>query len=87
MFPFHFLRPPGGPDACTIHYGRNDKALTRASLVLMDAGCEYWGYVSDVTRTWPVGRQGFSGPQRDVYAVVLEAHQRWGRGSVYKGCG
>lgn len=74
--------PSGGADACTIHYGRNDKALARGSLVLMDAGCEYWGYVSDVTRTWPVGRQGFSGPQRDVYAVVLEAHQRWGRAGV-----
>ncbi|KAG2448403.1 hypothetical protein HYH02_006295 [Chlamydomonas schloesseri] len=76
----------GGADACTIHYGRNDKTLQAGQMVLMDAGCEYGGYVSDVTRTWPVagrgaagprgGRGGFSGPQRDVYAVVLEAHQR-----------
>ncbi|KAG2424574.1 hypothetical protein HXX76_014454 [Chlamydomonas incerta] len=76
----------GGADACTIHYGRNDKTLQAGQMVLMDAGCEYGGYVSDVTRTWPVagrggagargGRGGFTGPQRDVYAVVLEAHQR-----------
>ncbi|GLC43480.1 hypothetical protein PLESTB_001561700 [Pleodorina starrii] len=65
----------GGPDACTIHYGRNDKVLAGGQVVLMDAGAEYWGYVSDVTRTWPVGGS-FSGPQRDVYAIVLEAHQR-----------
>ncbi|EFJ50376.1 hypothetical protein VOLCADRAFT_58370, partial [Volvox carteri f. nagariensis] len=65
----------GGPDACTIHYGRNDKVLQGGQLVLMDAGAEYWGYVSDVSRTWPVSGT-FSGPQRDVYAVVLEAHQR-----------
>ncbi|GFR48221.1 hypothetical protein Agub_g10081 [Astrephomene gubernaculifera] len=66
----------GGSDACTIHYLRADKSLPSGSdLLLMDAGAEYWGYVSDVSRTWPVGGR-FSGPQRDVYAVVLEAHQR-----------
>ncbi|GIL55550.1 hypothetical protein Vafri_11107 [Volvox africanus] len=65
----------GGADACTIHYGRNDKVLAGGQMVLMDAGAEYWGYVSDVTRTWPVGGT-FSGPQRDVYGIVLEAHQR-----------
>ncbi|KAG2493917.1 hypothetical protein HYH03_007853 [Edaphochlamys debaryana] len=65
----------GGTDACTIHYGRNDKSLSGGQLVLMDAGSEYWGYVSDVTRTWPVGGR-FSGPQRDVYAVVQETHAR-----------
>ncbi|KXZ55090.1 hypothetical protein GPECTOR_3g245 [Gonium pectorale] len=65
----------GGPDACTTHYSRADKVLRAGQLVLMDAGCEYWGYVSDVTRTWPVGGR-FSGPQRDVYELVLEVHQR-----------
>lgn len=35
----------------------------------MDAGCEYHGYVSDVTRTWPVSGR-FSSAQRDLYEVV-----------------
>lgn len=39
----------------------------------MDAGCELHGYVSDVTRTWPASGR-FSGAQRDVYEVVLAAH-------------
>ena len=43
-------------------------------LVLMDAGCEYHGYVSDVTRTWPVSGQ-FSPAQRDLYEAVREAKQ------------
>lgn len=63
-----------GPDACTIHYSRNDKKLAANTMVLMDAGCEYYGYCSDVTRTWPVSGN-FEGPGRDVYQAVHEAHQ------------
>jgi Xaa-Pro aminopeptidase len=64
----------GGPDACTVHYSRNDKAVAPGQLLLMDAGCELHGYASDVTRTWPVSGR-FTGPQRDVYELVLEVHQ------------
>ena len=35
----------------------------------MDAGCEYHGYVSDVTRTWPVEGK-FTPVQKDLYEVV-----------------
>jgi len=41
----------------------------------MDAGCEYYGYTSDVTRTWPVSGR-FTGAQRDVYEIVLETRRR-----------
>ena len=44
-------------------------------LVLMDAGCEYYGYVSDVTRTWPVSGR-FSAAQRDLYEAVLRVKQK-----------
>jgi len=63
-----------GPDACTIHYSRNDKRLQDGTMVLMDAGCEYYGYCSDVTRTWPISGN-FEGAQKDVYQAVFEAHQ------------
>lgn len=64
-----------GPDACTIHYHRADKALggSGGELVLMDAGCELWGYASDVTRTWPVGGR-FSPAAADVYDAVAAVH-------------
>lgn len=65
----------GGPDACTIHYSRNDKMLTAQDLLLLDGGCEMWGYASDVTRTWPVGGK-FSSPQTAIYEAVLSAHRQ-----------
>ena len=44
-------------------------------LVLMDAGCEYHGYASDITRTWPVSGK-FSEPQRELYELVLRVHKK-----------
>ena len=38
-------------------------------LVLMDAGCEYHGYASDITRTWPINGK-FTEAQRQLYDVV-----------------
>ena len=43
-------------------------------LVLMDAGNEYFGYCSDLTRTWPVSGV-FTTQQRDVYEVVRDTHR------------
>ncbi|MEW5312326.1 MAG: hypothetical protein WDW38_003968 [Sanguina aurantia] len=64
----------GGSDACTIHYSRHDKRVPGGQMLLMDAGCEHGGYVSDVSRTWPVSGK-FTGPQREVYNIVLETHK------------
>jgi Xaa-Pro aminopeptidase len=41
-------------------------------LVLIDAGCELGYYASDITRTFPVNGR-YSGPQRDLYEIVLAA--------------
>jgi Xaa-Pro aminopeptidase len=62
----------GGPNACVLHYVANDQPLRRGDLLLIDAGCELDGYASDITRTFPVSGR-FSGPQRDVYELVLAA--------------
>ncbi len=62
----------GGANACILHYINNRDALRDGELCLVDAGCEYRYYTADVTRTWPVNGR-FSGPQRDLYQVVLDA--------------
>lgn len=64
-----------GPNAATLHYIHNDRRMATGDLLLIDAGCEYDFYASDVTRTFPVGAR-FSPAQRDLYSVVLEAQQR-----------
>lgn len=60
----------GGTNALSIHYVRNDQVLDPADLVLVDAGGEYGGYITDITRTWPVNGT-FSPAQRDMYAMIL----------------
>jgi len=62
----------GGPNACVMHYRDNNKPLRDGDLLLLDAGCEYEYYASDVTRTFPIGGR-FTPAQRAVYEVVLEA--------------
>ncbi len=62
----------GGGNACILHYITNREQLRDGDLCLVDAGCEYANYTADVTRTWPVNGR-FSGPQRDVYEIVLAA--------------
>ncbi|MFA7267767.1 MAG: aminopeptidase P N-terminal domain-containing protein [Sterolibacterium sp.] len=62
----------GGANACTLHYVANDQPLKAGELLLIDAGGELDNYASDITRTFPVNGR-FSGPQADVYGLVLDA--------------
>jgi Xaa-Pro aminopeptidase len=62
----------GGANACVLHYISNRDQLNDGDLLLIDAGAEYDGYASDITRTFPVNGK-FSAPQRDLYEVVLAA--------------
>jgi len=59
-----------GPNACVLHYRDNNREMADGDLLLIDAGCEYQGYASDITRTFPVNGR-FTGPQKDIYELVL----------------
>ncbi|MCX9154573.1 aminopeptidase P N-terminal domain-containing protein [Niveibacterium sp. 24ML] len=61
-----------GANACVLHYIENRTQLREGDLLLIDAGCEVDGYAADITRTFPVSGR-FSGPQRDLYELVLAA--------------
>jgi len=62
----------GGINSCTLHYTDNNAELRKGDLVLIDAGCEYQYYASDITRTFPINGK-FSTAQREIYEIVLAA--------------
>ncbi|CAF0870543.1 unnamed protein product [Brachionus calyciflorus] len=64
----------GGNRATTLHYIRNNQIIKNGELVLMDAGCQYNEYVSDITRAWPVSGK-FSREQRELYQACLNVQK------------
>ena len=51
------------------HLCQNNDQLKNGELLLIDAGCELESYASDITRTFPIGKQ-YSPPQKDIYELV-----------------
>lgn len=62
----------GGENGCILHYTDNNQMLNDGDLLLIDAGAEYQGYASDITRTFPVNGE-FSESQLELYELVLQA--------------
>ena len=65
----------GGDNATILHYVENNMPLKDGDLILIDAGAEYEGYASDITRTVPVNGK-YSKAQREVYDVVLDVQEQ-----------
>lgn len=63
-----------GAHACTLHHTSTNTRIKGGDLILVDAGCEYGGYASDITRTFPANR-AFTTEQRAIYALVLAAQK------------
>lgn len=64
-----------GANATILHYINNDAELKDGELLLIDAGAEYEGYASDITRTFPVNGR-FTEAQRDIYELVLDCQEQ-----------
>ena len=74
QFPAYTSIVATGPNACVLHYRAGDAVLQDGDMVLIDAGCELDSYASDITRTFPANGR-FSGPQKELYEIVLEAQK------------
>ena len=63
-----------GPNGAMCHAIPGDRRLQKGDLVVLDFGCVYNGYHSDMTRTFAVGQvDDFS---RRIYDIVLTAQQK-----------
>src|SRR5918993_4040261 len=60
-----------GANATVLHYINNDGELRDGDLLLIDAGAEYKGYASDITRTFPINGR-YAQAQREIYDLVLK---------------
>src|SRR5688500_18758456 len=58
-----------GANACVLHYRANNAVAKDGDLVLVDAGAEYRGYASDITRTFPINGR-FTKEQRALHDLV-----------------
>ncbi|MCR5885026.1 aminopeptidase P N-terminal domain-containing protein [Rhizobacter sp. J219] len=63
-----------GRNACVLHHSAGAARLRADELCLIDAGCEFDGYASDVTRTFPASGR-YSAPQRELYDIVVAAQE------------
>lgn len=61
-----------GENGTVLHYDQNRCQIKDGELVLIDAGCEYKYYCSDITRTIPANGK-FTLLQKEIYQIVLDA--------------
>ena len=64
-----------GNNGTTLHYNFNDQVCKDGDLLLIDAGCEYNYFTSDITRTFPVNGR-FTDEQARVYQGVLDIQKQ-----------
>jgi Xaa-Pro aminopeptidase len=61
-----------GPNSAALHFAPGLRTMHDGDLVLIDAGAEYRGYASDITRTYPVGGR-LTAEQEELHSLVRAA--------------
>ena len=62
----------GGPNSAVLHFPPTSRPFADGELVLIDAGAEYRGYASDITRTYPVSGS-LTPEQEELWELVRSA--------------
>ena len=75
LFPAYSGIHAAGVNSAILHYTECGSRLNNGDLYLIDAGFEYEGYASDVTRTYPANGR-YTDEQAAVYQTVLNALNR-----------
>ena len=65
-----------GRNGSVLHYVANNSQFPNnpSDMLLVDAGCEFSCYASDVTRTYPINGK-FEGEYKIIYQIVLESQE------------
>lgn len=63
-----------GPNSSMPHYSGNDRVIGDQDLVILDFGCVYGGYCSDISRTVFIGQA--TDEQLEIYDIVLRANKQ-----------
>jgi Xaa-Pro dipeptidase len=62
-----------GPNSSMPHYCDDSRIIQKEDILILDLGCQYEGYCSDISRTVFVGN--ITEEQEKVYHIVLQANQ------------
>lgn len=61
-----------GPNSSKPHYNDDKRVIEEKDIIVLDLGCRYKGYCSDISRTVFVGEP--TEEQKKIYSIVVEAN-------------
>ena len=62
-----------GPNSSMPHYCEDSRVIQEKDIIILDLGCKYKGYCSDISRTVFVG--GITDEEKKVYEIILQANK------------